>query len=181
MISLGITMAVKTFQGSTMKYNLVRPRFGAFDERSPVNALVQLAPAINSSDVVLNARFEYFSESTIGKSGSAEIHIGHIKDEMTIGTVRLNNCGRVGGINMGADNIRLMDAQYCAVRGEAEVLLGTLEQAIVLKIQKENPIYLILDKSFLSGSAPNTANVAFVEKLLTEQFHNPPKASAPKP
>ena len=65
-----------------------------------------------------------------------------------------------------------MDAQFCSADGDANIILGTKEQAVAVKIKGEHPIYLILDKSFLAGHVPNETNISFVQQLLAQRGPN---------
>jgi hypothetical protein len=167
-VAIGATEGVRPNHPLPKKWASIRPLYGPYDERSTATAIVRLAPSINASNVELKIPHEYITEDKVDIGGVTEIHIGHIKDTLQIRQARITNCGRTGAIQIGTKQISLMDAQFCSVHGDAEILLGTRDQAVALKIPGDHPLYLILDKSFLTGRVPNDANVSFIQDLLTQ-------------
>ncbi|MBC8267438.1 MAG: hypothetical protein H8E36_01680 [Rhodospirillaceae bacterium] len=77
-----------------------------------------------------------------------------VDDEATIGSIRLHGCHRLGSLPMERGAV-LLDAQTCAVEGNAKIIFGNQDGAAAVAIQEEgkNGI-IVLDITFLSQVAP---------------------------
>ena len=72
-----------------------------------------------------------------------------------VGDVRLSACWRLGNLNAGDGKPWLMDAQACRIDGTAEVLVGEPSGAAVVMVRGgPSPWIIVLDRGFLSESAP---------------------------
>jgi len=136
------------------------------DERSSAIAISANSKVIDESKKRLFVYEGFFTSKDIGNSGIDEIHIGHIKNGFTYNGIKIDNCDLTSYSNSANPKINLLEAQYCRVTGDARVIVGNKNQASVIEINSTPSVTLILDKYFLSGSAPNDANIKYLLKLL---------------
>lgn len=158
-----IQKIVLTGSDSNLSNKLI---FFAGDERSSTTAISRLSKKIIDSDKEFFVHENGVSYDLIGKTGKEEIHIGHLKGDINTKNISIDRCGLTNYSNNNDPQVTLFEAQYCRVRGNVSVILGSSDQASIIKIETSPPVILILDKYFLSGSTPNASNLKFVEKLL---------------
>lgn len=142
-----------------------------FDER---NFNVALA---NKPDLALSGWDLHRKERPITarylSNNKYEVLFTHIHSEAVFGEVTLNNCWRLGALQV-ADGPYLMDAQACQVTGEVDILAGTREAAAILTIdQGESKLILVLDTAFLSAGAPQNNQDWLLETM--SEFRQAPK------
>jgi hypothetical protein len=138
------------------------------DERSSAAAISSNSKIIDTSMTKLFVHEKAFTSQAVGKSGKAEVHIGHIKNEFNFDGVIINNCGLTNFQTTQGEKLSFREAQFCKVNGDANIIVGNNDQAIVVEIKSTPPITLILDRYFISGSPPINANINYVLRLLSD-------------
>ncbi|MCA6118133.1 hypothetical protein J6524_25120 [Bradyrhizobium sp. WSM 1738] len=90
---------------------------------------------------------------------------GLVDSEADIGEAKLDGCRRLGALT-SSEGPLLMDAQVCRVQGSAKVLMGTPTGAAAIATANKNQrIFVILDRAFLAQNAP-VANIEWLKKEL---------------
>jgi len=91
-----------------------------------------------------------------------------VDDEVVIGNTKLHGCHRLGSIPEEGGTT-LMDAQACAVDGDAEILLGNRDSAAALAIREgDKRAIVVLDTAFLSQVSP-TENRNSILRWMTDR------------
>ena len=108
----------------------------------------------------------YILDSKIGLSQKPEFHFGIVKDELTIGDTKLNNCWRLGSLTISS-GVKINDGQSCHIIGNGEALIGKKGDAAAIKIiiQKQ-PIIIVLDKAFLANKSLHAENIEWMKTQI---------------
>ena len=138
----------------------------AYDGNNFNNALVDLVGASDFFNINLVRHKGYILDSKIGLSQKPEIHIGIIKDALTIGDTILNNCWRLGSLTISS-GVRINDGQSCHIIGNGEAIIGGRNDAAAIKIiTKKQPIIIILDRAFLANKSLQTENIEWMKEQI---------------
>ncbi len=143
----------------------------AYDSNNFNNALVDLVGYSDFNNISLVRHKGYILDSKIGLSQKPEIHFGIVKDELTIGDTKLNNCWRLGSLTTSS-GVKINDGQSCHIIGDGEALIGKKSDAAAIKIMvQKKPIIIVLDKAFLANKSLQTENIEWMKmqiKLLMD-------------
>ena len=136
-----------------------------FDERN-FNISLTREPRLWNSGWTLR-RMQTSVSGSINVGERQEVLFFLVDGKVTIGDVLLHHCHRVGALDSKAGPY-LMDAQVCAVKGEAEILLGNRDAAAAVAVQDGDKIAIIvLDSKFLSQSAPDGNTKWILERMTS--------------
>lgn len=133
----------------------------AFDERNFNQALVESSTLLTTDWQLVKPKGPLGSHLTLPEKPT--VMFGLVGEELTLGNTKLSNCKRLGSLS--ADKVFLMDAQVCKVEGEAEVLLGDMDEAAIVKVGR---LILVLDQNFLGQKAP-AVNRIWLEKAVSSK------------
>ena len=122
-----------------------------FDERNFNKALAANPMLWNSGTRLI--RTEDLINGPYKVPSANSVSFLHIDDSMQIGDITLDNCQRLGSLDL--NEVKLMDAQVCRVHGPAEVLAGQPNAAALIRIKTSSGrAMIVLDTAFLSQVAP---------------------------
>ena len=134
-----------------------------FDERN-FNVALTEEPRLWQSNWMLR-RVSEPARGQITLHGGKEVIFQLVDKEAHFGNVRLYDCRRLGSLKTD-EGPTLMDAQACAVKGDAKVLLGTRDAAAVVAINEEHRrVILVLDVAFLAANAPKANREWLIDQL----------------
>jgi hypothetical protein len=123
-----------------------------FNERNFNVSLAEEPKLWNSGWVIRRTRKPV--KGRVGLNSPREVLFLLVDDEVVIGSARLHGCHRLGSLPEEGGTV-LMDAQACAVDGDAEILLGNRDSAAALAIREgDKTVIVVLDTAFLSQNAP---------------------------
>lgn len=130
-----------------------------FDERNFNQTLVE-SPILLTTDWQLVKQKDSFN-SHLPLPERPTVMFGLVGEAVMVGDTKISNCTRLGSLPV--DSVFLMDAQACKVEGRADILLGEMDEAVIVKIDK---LILVLDPNFLGQKAPKT-NRIWLEKAVS--------------
>jgi hypothetical protein len=150
---LGIFTLMMTVSASpSKKWRAIYLGESGFDERN-FNAAIVEEPRLWKSGWNFH-RVKIPASGNISLEEKNEIIFQLIDGTASIGGVKLYNCQRLGSLYADGSPA-LMDAQACAVEGDAHVLLGNREAAAIVAVENgAHMAILVLDIAFLSQNAP---------------------------
>ncbi len=136
-----------------------------FDDDGFARALVEWV----ASSGALPAIFRHTGEldgSVVMSVGGPSVHFGLVAGSARVGPASLSRCRRLGSLSLESD-VRIADAQACALDGEAEVLLGSRDEAVAFSVAAPGGRALVvLDRLFLSGVHGREENLAWLLSQL---------------
>lgn len=145
-----LTIGLSTHPSQTWKATYVAET--GFDSRN-FNITLAEEPRIWKSGWALR-RFQYPVSGILDLTEQCEAAFLLVDSGVTFGDISLRDCRRLGSLSTD-EGATLMDAQVCAVKGNATILLGDASGAAAIGMTSGNRrAIVILDVAFLSQLAP---------------------------
>lgn len=147
-------------------------QLSGFDERSFNTAVLGEPRLINSPWSLVRRQGNI--DGLLAVPNIPTVLFALIDNKLNAGSVVLGPCRRIGSLK-SEEGPFLMDAQSCEVSGVAEVLIGDKEGAAAVRFYSNGvPTILILDRNFLSQSAP-PGNAKWLAEILSKPLSGSPK------